>query len=89
MVLVPFEEEILQRKFWAKPKVALGQMVGEVEEVVGEGEVLLQQEAAEVEAEGLEEWAVGVVEGVVVTELDCLEGTYPWVCWGTSGLEYV
>lgn len=66
--------------------------MAEVEVVVGEGEVLLQQEAAEVEEEGLEEWAVGVVEvveGVVVTELDCLEGTYPWVCWGTSGLEYV
>lgn len=29
------------------------------------------------------------VEGVVVTELDCLEGTNPWVCWGTSGLECV
>lgn len=80
------------------PEVALWQMVGEegeVEEVeaVLEQETVLEQEAAEVgEEEEEEEWGVVVVEeveGVVVTEFDCLEGTHPWVCWGTSGLECV
>lgn len=43
------------------------------------------------EEEGQEEWGVVVVEeeGVVVTEFECRERTYPWVCWGTFGLECV
>lgn len=73
--------------------MAQGQIVGEVEEeeVVGEVEAVQEQKSAEVEGEGQGEWGVVVVEEeeVVVTEFECLEGTYPWVCWGTSGLEYV
>lgn len=72
------------------PEVALGQVVGEVEEV--EGEVVLERKTAEVGEEEQEEWGVVVVEeveGVVVTELDCQDGTHLWVCWETSGQEYV
>lgn len=71
--------------------MALWQTVGEVEEVEAV-EAVLEQEAAEVGEEEQVEWGVVVVEeveGVVVTEFDCLEGTHPWVCWGTSGLECV
>lgn len=90
MVLVQFEVEMLQERFWATLEVALGQVVGEVEE--GEVEAVLEKEAAEVGEEGQEEWGVVVVEeveGVVATEFDCLKGIHPWVCWGTSGLECV
>lgn len=69
------------------PEVVLRQTV-----VAGEEGVVLAQEAAEVGEEGQEEWVVvveAVVEVVVVTEFDCIEGIHPGVCWETSGQECV